>query len=277
MNCAFQRSWYTSSRLEDEDRLVTEVGYNDYDWECCARLAVDPKTFVIDKAWWELYRINGKTECRIIELPQLAGIEAYFGCAPRLREGLSSLQEGNYYARRLFAELIRGTIQAETFLLWERGFASREEYGRYFEKISADACRYYKNLDRVTVRWDDYIGNFHRKGRLFARVKDITLYDLNDSYLLKGQLNDSFHGITMELSVDKGSGKTQKAEGNLHRVPDKVCQEAREFLPGLIGINIREINKKELAELLGNNNGCVHLIDLIFDGIEAISLMEYRK
>src|SRR5690606_755253 len=107
-------------------------------------------------------------------LPILRGKDAYFNAAPALRE-LASITEDPLHVP-LFAETVKGFIQAETFLWKERGYSSTEEYNRRWAEAYQDSCRYYSNLDRVTQDWFHHVGATRRdEGNLFVRFKTQTL------------------------------------------------------------------------------------------------------
>lgn len=276
MRCLFQRNWHSSVRLDDHKNLLSEVTYCGTDREVCARLNVDPKTFAVKNAVWERYRTPQKDGYEVVVLPQLEGMVAYLGCGGALREGLIPLHDS--YATALFAEAVRGIIQAETFLLAERGYLSAQAYEEYFEKIYHNSCRYYSNLDRVSCGWYEHIGYHTRGGCLFNRMKSQSLYIAENLYLLNGHFNDSFHGIALELEMEKDSRKVRRANGYLWRTPDPVCKEAAVFMKKLEGKNLIGFSKKDMADFLGGSCGCVHLIDLAFDASETLdyqqSLME---
>lgn len=272
MRCLFQRHWHSFVRLEEheEKKLIAEIAYCGTDREACARMVVDPKTLIIKEAVWEKYRTPGETGWKIINLPQLVGIEAYFNSGKALREALAPLQDP--FANNLFIESVRGIIQAETFIFTERGFSSPEAYQDYWDTFYVNSCHYFSNLERVTQGWFEHIGYSNRNGNLFNRMKTQTLYLKEDSYLLAGHLNDSFHSVCIELELGKDGHTVKKAQGELLRAPDLVCREASELMVELTGKKLDGLNKKEFALLLGGGNGCVHLIDLVSDALETLKL-----
>lgn len=269
MQCLFQRHWHSSARLEGKNLLV-EVTYCGTDREVCARLSADPATLAIKEATWEKYRTPEEKGWQLLNLPELVGIEAYFNSGKILRETLAPL--GDSYAYSLFAEAVRAIIQAETFIFTERGYASAETYMDFWDKFYADSCRYYKYLERVTQGWFEHVGYDDRRGNLFNRMKASVLYQKENNYLLIGHLNDSFHSVAVELVLGKDNLTIEKARGDLLRVPDHVCGEAETFMEALPGKNLTEAKKKDIALLLGGGEGCIHLIDLVYDGLQTLEL-----
>ncbi len=268
----YQRSWHSHVRRW-EARLLVEVYYLDEDREYCARMEAHPISFEVLSASFEIYRHPEEAFGRSIALPQLAGLEAYLGCGPQLRRAVEFLK--HEFVGELFAEGVRGIVQAETFLWRERGFSSPSEYGQHFAKLFDGSCRYYSFLERVTRNWDEYAGSY-RQGLLFSRAKEQILYSTENKLYLLGSLNDSFHGALLELELAEG-GMVTRAQGFLPRIPDEVCREAAAFAKALEGRQIAGMEKREIASLMGEGKGCVHLIDLAADGVQTLELAEKKQ
>ncbi len=272
MPCVFQRFWHSNVRL-DKDELLVETTYSGTDKEVCARMIVVPESFIVRQAWWEVYRAPGVDLPGMTEITGLEGMTAYFNCGETLREVLAPL--GFPEAKDLFAEAVRGVIQAETFLVEQRGYASPQEYQDYWSNLFQGACRYYSNIERVKKRWYDHVGYYKRSGSLFNRMKSQTMYLGEKAILLTGHLHDSFHSAAVELELEKEEGLIIRSRGDILRAPDHVCMEAAIYMDKLEGTFLSEMRKKEIAFLLGGENGCVHLIDLVSDGAGTIFL--YRE
>ena len=164
----------------------------------------------------------------------------------------------------LFSETIKGIIQAETFLLNERGFPSEEAYETKWMEFYSGSCRFFSNLDKATQSWYDHVGESKREGNLFVRFKTQSIFELGENrFLLTGNLSDSFHEVNVLLKL--AGSIVEEADGVLLRTPDPICRDATVFLSNLHGINLSGIRKKELAGILGKGQGCVHLIDLVSD------------
>ncbi len=265
MTNILQRNWFTAvDRDATSGMLDARTVYRDTDCEVGARLRVNSTTFRIKQAVFEKY----SPEMDYIEVPGLQGVEAYFHCGPALTEAVADL--GNL-PRSLFAETVRGIIQAETFLLEERGFASAREYSDYWEKLYLNSCRYYSNLHRISCKWDEYAGQ-GRRHNLFNRFKGQLVYkDCTEGYKVIGSLSDSFHELGVSIVIN-GDLIVTEARGALLRAPDKVCFEAADFLNNLAGKFLMDMNKKQVAVLLGKGEGCVHLIDTVYDALESIKI-----
>jgi hypothetical protein len=268
MESLFRRNWHTSVRRGNDDVLESETSYLDTNRESVARLRVGVSDFIIRDAEWEEQR-PVPVGRKIQPVPLLAGKDSYLNAGPALRE-LAAVTDDPLLVP-LFAEAVKGIIQAETFLWKERGYSSIDEYEKGWEEFYRDSCRYYSNLDRVTQNWFHHVGETTREGSLFVRFKTQTLYFLgNDTFLLSGSFSDSFHQISLTLTLDREM-KVTRAEGNLLRAPDAVCKESDVFLKDLVGLNLKSVTKKEIANVLGRDQGCVHVIDLTFDAAQVLN------
>jgi hypothetical protein len=264
----FRRNWYTFVRRAHGDLLESETSYVDTRREAVARLRVGVSDFVIRDAEWEEQRpvVPGADKARPV--PVLRGKDAYFNAGPALRELASATDDPLLVP--LFAETVKGVIQAETFLWEERGYPSAEAYEQGWAEAYRDYCRYYSNLDRVTQEWFQHVGATGREGNLFVRFKTQTLYALGDGrFLLDGNFSDSFHEISVHFTLDREM-TVEQAEGILLRAPDPICKEATCFLRDLVGTRLKGIAKKDIAGLLGKGQGCVHVIDLTYDAAQIL-------
>jgi hypothetical protein len=247
MNNLFQRNWYTEVRRSDNGLLKAKTSYVDTYREAVAYLTVDVNSFIIQEALWEEQRSSKSINARTLQVTPLCGSVAYFSSGPALKEAALFLKDP--LAVALFSETVKGIIQAETFLLNERGFTSEQDYEHEWINLYSGSCRYFSSLDRITKTWFDHVGESIREGNLFVRFKTQSFFHLGkNGYLLTGNLSDSFHEVNVRIKLDRF-----------------MVEEADGVLSNLQGINLRGIAKKELAGLLGKGQGCVHVIDLVGD------------
>lgn len=274
MQCLFQRNWHLSVRSESE-HLLADATYCGTDGEYSARMKVNARTFVILGAQWEVYRTAAGVVNTITPLSQLEGLEAYFNVGRPLREALAPVPES--YAAPLFADVVRAVIQAETYLHRERGFDTPGDYEKYWDDNFGETCRYYCNLDRVQRRWYEHVGDSNRPGNKFNRMKSQFLYRTNGGYRLVGHLNDSFHGVSSEVELAEDGSTVLKARGDLTRAPDLVCAESAQYVKELEGKGLGGLKRKDIAKLLGSNAGCVHLFEIVADGMETLLLYQEKQ
>lgn len=270
MTNVFQRHWFVTVERETPGGLLRAqtIYCGTTDGETVVTLRVVPETFEITEAYLESF----SPPVMKIDVNELIGVKAYLNSGPAIKDALKDL--GNF-PRSLIAETVRGIVQAETFLWKERGFASLEEYNTYWEKMYVGSCRYYSNLDRVGKSWGEYVP-FNRNSNLFSRFKSQLVYQSPGyGYRISGQLSDSFHEVSVGLAFNQHF-EIIEAHGQLLRGPDDVCREATAYIHKLPGQAVDDLSKKCIANLLGQGNGCVHLIDTIHDSIETIKIVRSK-
>lgn len=274
MNCVFQRDWHLQVERIDKN-LTSSCHYLDSYAEKKAVLEININDYCIQRA--QLVKLGcpgGFTE-NTIELNEIRGVSAYAGSGPILRTILKPLISEQ--DRELINQCIIGAFQGETFIFQERGFASAEQYSQAGDEFLLGTCRYYSNLERTTHSWFEYIGLPERKKYLFNRFKNQQLMATPEDYWLIGSLNDTFHQVNTVLQLDKTDHRVKSAWGGLLKAPDKVCRESSNYVQGLIGLDILRMNKKELAGQLGAQQGCVHVIDIVYDSAETLRMYLQKR
>lgn len=264
MELLFGRRW-TCTVQSTPEGVLTQTHYQDKNDELSAKMLVEPQSFAILEAVVETNRNpKGVDSCECRKITGLKGITAYFGAGKELRK----IPWEHELEQFLFAENIRALIQAETSFVKERGFASDQEYEKYFREMYLNSCRYYSNLDRVTLAWVDYAALQKRFETIYSRFHSYNLYALTGAFpgpvVLTGDFSDSYHEIGLWLKVEQEI--VTGARAKMLRGPDNVCYEAMALEVELIGRQFYPPpSKKEISELLGGPNGCVHLMDIAYN------------
>ncbi len=270
MEFIFQRNWFCSVNSLDKQGLLAETNLIGTDIEALGRLVIDKSTFEIKEAGWEVSRSPGGVLNGGRDVCELKGVTAYFNAGGDLRRVVGG--EAGGLAKELFAECIRGIIQAETFLYVERGYKTPESYGTHWEKAYLNSCRYYSNLHRVTRRWSDYVGGYSPGASLYCRAKNCSVFKTGGGLAAFGVFSDSFHEMNVRLSLSK-DGIVMECAGNFLRAPDQVCFENAALLGRLPGAALTGLSKKQIAGMIGGPAGCDHLVDLVNDLARVLEIM----
>jgi Protein of unknown function (DUF2889). len=274
MKSLFQCNWYIEVSRTGNGQLLAKTSYLDTQREAAAHLLVDITTFIIKDARLEEQRSIDSLGSKSRQVTSLLGSEAHLGAGPVLKKTAAFLNDP--LAVALFAESIKGIIQAERFLLEERGYASLEEFFLMWRKAGLNSCRLYSNLDRVTFSSIDRASFLRPEGNLFVRFKTQSLYSLGqEQYLLTGYFSDIRHETSVNLKL-KGSTVIE-ADGGFVRPPNPICPEADTFLANLPGIDLIGLSKKEVAAILGKGQGCVHVIDLVNDCVQMLGYIQLSR
>ncbi|MEW5763117.1 MAG: DUF2889 domain-containing protein [Bacillota bacterium] len=237
------------------------------DGEAGVELWVEPHTFRVVRARWEAYR-GERVQAPPAEVGALVGLTAYFGCARSFTEALGGFPPA---VTGLFLDAVAALIQAETYLVAERGYPSLEAYAAHWQEAYRGTCRYYSHLEDVRRGWSEHAATRRAGENLFNRFKTLALDETEAGFLLRASLSDSFHEMAFLLRLDTAGGEVREATGAVIRAPDRVCREAAGYLTGLTGVRLRGAPRRELAAALGGGEGCVHLVDL---AAEAAALLD---
>ncbi|MCF8011507.1 MAG: DUF2889 domain-containing protein [Clostridiales bacterium] len=270
MKCIFQRYWHVAADRTSDSLVTVRVSYCDTDHELAAQIVVNIKDSIIKEAVLEEHRAPRGIQKEVRKIQGLRGTAACVGNGPELHEGLMEVK--NSLPVSLFLEAVRGFIQSGTFLSREKGFGSLQEYAAHWKKFYAGSCRYYSNIHRAGGCWSEYVGRSERDGVLFNRFKSQHVYEFKPGvFFIAGNLNDTFHEMSLGLNIEANAGRVLAAEAQMLRVPDIICRESIEYLTELEGAYLEKLSKKDLAGLMGRDQGCVHLIDTAYDS--AMTLM----
>ncbi|MDF9407509.1 DUF2889 domain-containing protein [Pelotomaculum isophthalicicum JI] len=270
MKILYQSNSFSTVKVNHGDELLVNSSLISTDFEAVGQMVTDLKSFRIKKARWDIYRSPDGSMNGGKELPELAGVEAYFSAGGFLRRVVGD--EAGGLPRELLAECVKGLIQAETFVFIDRGYPSAKAYEDYWDEIYLNACRYYSNLERIARRWFDYVGYCHRERNLFNRFLCCRVCGLDNGHLTaSGSFSDSFHELGVCVDLNDG-GTVVDCTGNFLRAPDQVCFENREHVLKLIGKKIARMEKKEIGELVGGPHGCNHLVDIVHGIGKAVAV-----
>jgi hypothetical protein len=167
----------------------------------------------------------------------------------------------------LISEGIRGARHSENFILMERGYPSYEDFDEKRRRGLTDSCMCFSNLNRVGMLWTDDMGKQfdNRNKTLFSRHKNYHIFANPDGSLFSTAcFADTYHEIILTLSFSQ-CGQIKEISGTFLRSPNKVCCESVKRLSNLIGQNLTEMTKKEIADFVGGTSGCTHALEMCYD------------
>ena len=266
MEVLYQGSYFYSVKKVQESELLAETVFLDTRLEAVGTLLVDLKSFRIKEAGWEIHRAPDPELLGRGVLPDLKGVEAYFGAGRALSRAAGGI--GGGLVRGLLTECVRGIIQAETYVTKYRGFPTEDDYERWWKQEHVDSCRFYKRENMGKNHWFAYIGGHRRENNLFNRYKSMAVYRrIDGSLFATGSFSDSFHELNVQLSFD--GDRIASCKAAFLRAPGSFCIESLELLGLLNGKSMAELKKKEVAGIIGGPEGCIHLVDIIYDTLVA--------
>ena len=99
---------------------------------------------------------------------------------------------------------------------------------------------------------------------ILERNMNIKILPLKGSVcLLKSSLLDLAHSMHVELEVDLKSGEIIRADASMPKVPYKVCRSALVNISKLAGLKIGRGVTKQVANIMGRDTGCTHIVEVI--------------
>ncbi len=249
-----------------EKELLAECVVLNTEMEAAAWIIADVNSFAINKAGWAVYR---SPQGRLYhEIPELAGIEAYLDAGGPVKKALAGEPD---LARELFNECVRGIVQAETFLIKERGYADEAAYTALWDVMYLNSCYHFSHLDEREELWMDYVGYSERPYNLFNRIHNVTIHREEDNnYFIPATFIDSFHELGVRLWIAP-DGLVSKAEADFTRCPDITCRRITANIQKIVGIKLPGQSKKDLASLVGGPQGCNHMADIVFSASRALN------
>lgn len=175
--------------------------------------------------------------------------------------------------RELYLEVLRGVLQAEYYMLPERGYTSYIDYELKWGDSMIGNCRPYDGEKPPIDAWAIYVGgpNHYRGYDYYNKYKQFTLIDREDGTVsATGAYHDSFHELTVTLDFQKEDGIITDYEQVTVRVPFDACRELDHLhREQFIGKDIRGFAKRDVGKISGGSSGCYHLVDIVADISDA--------
>lgn len=169
--------------------------------------------------------------------------------------------------RELYLEVLRGVLQAEYYMLEDRGYGGYVDYELHWGDSMQGNCRPYNGEMPPVDAWPLYVGgpNHYRTYDYYNKYKQFTIIDNEDGTMsATGAYNDSFHELTLVMSFGKEDGIITDYDQMTVRVPFNPCWELQHLHNDLfIGKDIRAFSKRDVGKISGGNMGCYHLVDLV--------------
>lgn len=269
-------------RLSDEESVANSFMLTT-DFEGSISLTFKNDTFEVTDAKWSIHRGADMSHRGEGTAEMLIGDSAYTGdnrhhikVLPDYSAGQTETPEDPKavsaewkHIRELYLEALRGALQAENYLLKERGFKGIMDYE---ESWDSDCRPYHLEPRPATEEWPAYVGSFEhfRVRDLYNKYLHMTLMDNGDETVTAlGTYNDSFHEMSACFVFNKADGVITDFSLNHVRVPFKACHDFQEsYAEKFIGLNVHEITKREVGKLIGGSYGCFHFVDIIYDLVE---------
>lgn len=273
----FSKGNIYSSIKRNGEELTAVTSILNEELEIVTDLIIDAHTFEIREMLWHVYRcdVSSNTGNYCIKTGKgatdmLNGKEAYL-TAHKLFDELLVLPGGELL-KYIFIQSGKAIVQAETFLYKERGYDRKESYDEYWDIVEENGCSFYTYPCDDDLRWSEYVGNYDRGDYLFQRFKTFAMmeHDFEQTYF--GTFSDSYHHIDVEMTVNTETKIITAFNLRYIKAPGKACLRSINNGKNMVGVNIRDVDKKTVVSKIGGCEGCYHVLDLSWDIIKKIKL-----
>ncbi|MCL1911883.1 MAG: DUF2889 domain-containing protein [Leptospirales bacterium] len=266
-----QGAWINSVDSLNEKELVSQTMLLTTRGEYSAAICIKKNNFEITRAYYSIHRcpdMSKRTEADIPEFTGGSGLYERIKAVKDLRDF-----DGDGKIKELLLECLKGLILAESYLLEELGYKSREEYETAWQVGKEGYCRPFENQMPPIEEWPNYIGayEYYRKKNLYAKCKSyVILQKSEDEAVINGVYNDSFHQMRSELSYNLTSRNINAFDMVVIRAPHPPCYElSHTAAQSFIGKPIDSFSKREVGKIIGGSPGCFHLVDIVSDMASA--------
>ncbi len=84
----------------------------------------------------------------------------------------------------------------------------------------------------------------------------------NDTILVRSSILDLHHNMFFEMKIDMESKEIKSVKAEMVKVPYQECKNALVNVENLVGLKLERGLVKKMAEILGKNTGCTHMLEI---------------
>ena len=271
-----QGAWINYANSLNEKELISQAMLLSTRYEYSATLCATKDEFKITRAYYSIHRCPDMSKRVEADIPELIGGSAQADGVKAIKDLKDFSGDGNI--KELLIECVRGMIQAETYLLEELGFKTREEYEEDWRIDKDGYCRAYWNTAPPIEEWPTYIGAYehYRTENFYNKYKSYVILQKNEGEaIINGVYNDSFHEMHSEITYDLANRNINAFDMIVCRAPHAPCYElSYTAADSFIGKSIDSFPKREVGKLIGGGPGCFHLVDIVYDMASAAAKLK---
>jgi hypothetical protein len=86
--------------------------------------------------------------------------------------------------------------------------------------------------------------------------------DKDGSIIVKSSILDLHHNMFFEMRIDMESKEILSVDAEMVKMPYPECKDALVDIEDLVGLNLERGLIKRMAEILGKNTGCTHMLEI---------------
>lgn len=80
--------------------------------------------------------------------------------------------------------------------------------------------------------------------------------------IVKSSILDLHHNMFFEMKIDMESKEIKSVKAEMVKVPYQECKNAMVNVKNLVGLKLERGLVKKMAEILGKNTGCTHMLEI---------------
>lgn len=93
----------------------------------------------------------------------------------------------------------------------------------------------------------------------------------NDKILVKSSILDLHHSMFFEMKIDLNTKQIFSVNADMIKAPYPECKNALANIHKVIGLKLERGLAKKMAEILGKNTGCTHMLEIAITSARTAS------
>lgn len=92
-----------------------------------------------------------------------------------------------------------------------------------------------------------------------------------DTIFVRSSILDLHHSMFFEMEIDFITREITNVNAAMVKVPYPVCQDALANIQKCVGLRLERGLAKRMADILGKNTGCTHMLEIALTGARTAS------
>lgn len=93
----------------------------------------------------------------------------------------------------------------------------------------------------------------------------------NGNLLVKSSILDLHHSMFFEMEIDISTRQIESVRADMIKAPYPECKNALANIQKIVGLRLERGLAKRMAEILGKNTGCTHMLEIAITGARTAS------
>jgi hypothetical protein len=93
----------------------------------------------------------------------------------------------------------------------------------------------------------------------------------NGNMLVRSSILDLHHSMYIEMEIDIDTRETKSVKADMIKAPYPECKDALANIQKVVGLKLERGLAKRMADILGKNSGCTHMLEIALTGARTAS------